>query len=399
MRLRPDLTLWPLNDELVVFSETDQCLIGLNASAALVCRKLQEGTPASKLAQALASEGLAAPEEAERWVRATLDALGSHGMLADRVAATGPSMAVPDDGQRQAEVEVRYMPPYRPFEPVTERRYRLLETCALVRFAHPAQVRLVDAVIGHLATDDCSVPTIIIDIQGKMLPDGYLRNDVYRDGNPVGPARLSKLGPVVKAALWQSAVNAHDFLFYIHAGVVGTPESCILLPAAAGSGKSSLTAALTHRGFRFFSDEVALIDRSTFRVPPVPLAICIKSAGWQLMARYYPEIMAAPTHGRDDGKVVRYITPPAGAAQHPPAPVSHIIFPRHDKDAPTELKPIAQSEALGRLMGECLALRQRLDQNNVGELVRWMAGIDCYALTFSSLDEAAELVAQVTAHE
>ena len=79
--------------------------------------------------------------------------------------------------------------------------------------------------------------------------------------------------------------------------------------------------------------------------------------------------------------------------QQPPAPVSHIVFPRYDKDAPTELKPIARFEALRRLMGECQALRQRLDRENVAELIRWIAGIDCYALTFSSLDEAAELVA------
>jgi hypothetical protein len=198
----------------------------------------------------------------------------------------------------------------------------------------------------------------------------------------------------VKAALWQSAINAHDFLFYVHAGVVGTGETCVLLPAAAGSGKSSLTAALTHRGFRYFSDEVALIEPQTFLVPPMPLAFCVKSTGWDVIARYYPEIRALISHERMDGKVVRYIPPPAAAIQQMRAPVSHIIFPRYDKDGTTELKPIARSEALRRLMDECLALHQRLDQDNVGELVRWIAGIDCYALRFSSLEEAAELVAQ-----
>ena len=41
-----------------------------------------------------------------------------------------------------------------------------------------------------------------------------------------------------------------------------------LLPAAAGSGKSSLTAALVHSGLGYYSDEVALIEPGTFLVCP-----------------------------------------------------------------------------------------------------------------------------------
>jgi hypothetical protein len=43
-------------------------------------------------------------------------------------------------------------------------------------------------------------------------------------------------------------------------------------------------------------------------------------------------------------------------------------------------------------MDQCVALRLCLDQDMVRELVRWIAGIDCYALTFSSLEEAVALV-------
>jgi hypothetical protein len=168
------------------------------------------------------------------------------------------------------------------------------------------------------------------------------------------------------------------------------------LPAAAGSGKSSLTAALVHRGFRYFSDEVALIEPFTFHVSPMPLALCVKSTGWDLMARYYPEILSLPVHVRCDGKVLHYIPPPADAAEQIPMPVRHIIFPRYEQDAPTRLARVKRSEALGRLMGECLALRQRLDHENVRQLVGWIAGTECYELTFSSLETAAQLVMEAT---
>ncbi len=280
---------------------------------------------------------------------------------------------------------------------MAERSYRLLGTRALIRFGHRAQVRLVDSVIGHLAQDSPAGPVTVIDISATKLENGHLRSDVYRDGMPVDQApKLSMLGPIVKATFWQAAINAHDFLFYIHAGVVGTGEGCILLPAAAGSGKSSLTVAMVHRGFRYFSDEVALIEPATFLVPPMPLAMCVKDTGWDLMERYYPAIASLPVHRRGDGKVVHYIPPPAGAAEQTALPVSHIIFPRYAADAPTRLVPVERYDALGQLMGECLAMRQRLDRQNVSDLVRWIAGVACYDVTFSSLETAVDLVVDAT---
>jgi hypothetical protein len=128
----------------------------------------------------------------------------------------------------------------------------------------------------------------------------------------------------------------------------------------------------------------------------MPLAMCIKSTGWDLMAHYYPGILSLPVHVRSDEKVLRYIPPPADSLEQVPMPVGHIIFPRYEQAAPNRLARVKRSEALGRLMNECLALRQRLDQENVRQLVRWIAGVECYELAFSSLEAAAQLVAEAT---
>ena len=392
MKLRPGLTLFELEQDVIVFSEAAQCLVALNASAAFVFRALQEDMPHAKLVQALVSEGLATAQDAAHWVDTTLAALSSHGMLADGHAPAPSRQSTEDDGyaaRRLAEI-----PPYAPFVAATERRYRLLDTCALMRFAMVEQAERVDAVLGHLAAEHDAEPTMILDIHGLNLQRrGPVRSYIYRDRAPFEfTTGLHRLAPAVKQALWQSAISAHDFQFYFHAGVVGLGQSCVLLPAAAGSGKSSVTAALTHRGFKYFSDEVALIERGTFLVPPVPLAICVKRPGWDLIARYFPEIQSAMTHQRMDRKIVRYVPPPAGAIQHDSALVSHIIFPRYDENGTTKLEPVTRSEAMRRLMDECLARRQ-LDRASVRELIRWIEGIKCFALNFSSLDQAAELVA------
>jgi hypothetical protein len=385
--LRSDLSFFPLDDGLVAFSEAKQSLVGLNATAAFIARKLEQGTHPSQLAQSLVEERNAALQDAEAWARDTLQAFGAQGLLQDSAAPAPASLpaeepAVPD------------MPPYEPFEPVVEACYRLLNTTTLIRYFHRAQMRMVDCVIGHLKIAGPQTPDVVIDISGKIWDDGnQLTSYVYCDRKSEGLAyRLSNLGPVVKSAVWIASVNAHDFLLDLHAGVVGKDGRCILLPAAAGSGKSSLTAALTHSGLGYYSDEVALVERGTFLVPPVPLAVCVKSTGWELMSRYYPQVAKMPTHRRADRKEVRYVPPPPGSLLQKPARVSHIFFPLYTAGQPTRLTPVTRSDALARLMDQCLAFRMQLTPEGIGKLIEWITTVDCYALDFSSLDEAVALV-------
>jgi len=389
--LRSDLAFVPLDDELVVFCEASQSLIGLNPTAALIVGRLRDGMPPQDLAAAIAMETGAAPGDAASWVAETLEALRSQGVMA---GDTSPQRSIPSEQEQNLPDGKSNIPPLESFVPQAEGYYRLLGACALIRYAYPAQMRMVDFVIGHLKVNGPAEPTLVIEIPGRLWDNGrQVASYVYCDGKPEDLAkRLSHLGPIVKSALWIAAVNAHDFLLDLHAGVVGRGGRCILLPAAAGSGKSSLTAALTHSGLDYYSDEVALVERGEFRVPPVPLAVCVKSTGWELMARYYPHIAELPIHRRADQKQVRYVPPPQSALAGKPAKVSHIFFPQYSKDQPTTLKRVTRSDALARLMEECLAFRLRLDLAGVKDLVNWIAGIDCYALTFSSLDEAVAAV-------
>lgn len=397
MRLRSDLAFLPLDDEVVIFSEETQSLVGLNASAAYIAQQVNAGTPTASIARELAKNGTASAEEAETWIATTLDALRSLGMAADG----GPREAnVPAETQAQQEQRARRiatMPPCVPVAAVAERRYRLLHTVALMRFAMAGQAEAVDAALGHLAVDDSAAPTVLVEVSAEILGNrGSVRSYIYCDEKPVQfTTGLHRLAPAVKILLWERAIDRYDYLFYIHAGAVGRgDDNCVLLPAAAGSGKSSLTAALVHRGYRYLSDEVALIEPATFRVPPVPLALCVKSTGWNLMSRYYPEFEKLMIHQRMDIKQVRYIPPAPDTIQQSAAQVSHIVFPRYDKYTATEIRPMPRSAALRRMMSECWACGH-LNRTNVKELIRWIAKIECYELPFSSLEDAADLVEQI----
>ena len=384
--LRSDLVLLPLDDDVVAFSEAAQSLIGLNTGAAAIVDALRAGKPASEILSSLTSQGAAGPKQAQDWLNGVLDVLDASGFMADRPLPSRP-------GEDKGPTPPADMPAYEPVKAVVEQRYRLLGTCALIRFSDRSQARMANSVIGHLTADDDIEPTLVMEIGGTIYREHQIRSYVYCDGEAAGyAARLSGLGPVVKGIMWRYSINAHRFLFYIHAGVIGARGGCVLFPAAPGSGKSSLTAAMISKGFRYFSDEVALVETTEFDIRPMPLAFCAKRSGWDVMGRYFPEILQAPTHRRVDGKDVRYVAPPANLVQRTPARVSHIIFPQYTADAETQLAPIPRVEALRRLMDECLALRTRLNLETVQRLLDTLSGIDCYTLTFSSLDRAAELV-------
>src|SRR5262249_45829280 len=151
----------PLDEDTVVFSEAAQRLVGLNASAEFVFRKFQDGASDSDIADCLVAQGLASSKDAAHWVSATRDALGLHGLLADEPTGIATAQLVPDADLLDERLAA-LMPPFTPFEVVAERRYRLLDTVALIRFSRMRQVAWVDSVIGHLTTDDETRPTMTL---------------------------------------------------------------------------------------------------------------------------------------------------------------------------------------------------------------------------------------------
>ena len=66
-------------------------------------------------------------------------------------------------------------------------------------------------------------------------------------------------------------------LYFVHSAVIEFEGNAILLIGESGTGKSTLTWALLHHGFRYLSDELAPLDLKTMQVHPFPHAICLKN--------------------------------------------------------------------------------------------------------------------------
>jgi hypothetical protein len=188
-------------------------------------------------------------------------------------------------------------------------------------------------------------------------------------------------------------------LISIHAAVAAFDKGCVLLPACAGSGKTTLIAGLIRAGATYFSDELALLDAETLAVRPAPLALTIKDGSLDVLRSAYAEIDALTPHLREDRVRVRYLRPPTASLPvgEDSRPVRWIVFPRYDSTALTTLRPLSRTEGLKRLLAESVLTPDRLDRRGAQALVRWMRSVECYELPMSSWHEAVGLVTKLAA--
>ncbi len=174
-----------------------------------------------------------------------------------------------------------------------------------------------------------------------------------------------------------------DFLL-VHAGAVRTPSGKgMLLPAEAGSGKSTLTLGLVRAGFGYLSDEAAVIDPVTRMLHPFPKAITLKSGSFGLF----------PEHARQKNNPAvwaeRHILPedirPNAVARE--CPIGFVVSPRFEAGGELKLERVSRATAVTELW------RHGFNTPLYGKrapllLASALEQARCFRLTFDDLDEA-----------
>jgi hypothetical protein len=270
------------------------------------------------------------------------------------------------------------------------RYYRLLTTTFAVYFSSAAEEAQVHPALAHLEVNPARSDVVL---EVLNTEDGYVLVDGIA---PFAFCRnLERITPRLKTQLLQTAVQRHSYLLEIHAGVISNGEKCLLLPAAPGSGKTTLTAGLAAAGFQYFSDEIAILEEPDLEVRPVPISLSIKSGALECLTPLFPQLRESAKHTREDVETVTYLNPPEASLSYGPnstCPVGWIVFPQYSEGGTTELRAMGKAEALTRLMKEVLAVGTSLDKRLVRKLVLWIQGVECYELPNSSLSDAIQLI-------
>ena len=192
------------------------------------------------------------------------------------------------------------------------------------------------------------------------------------------------------------AMRSHCFLM-LHAAVLEKNGLAILLPAAPGYGKSTLCAALAHRGWRLLSDEFGLVRPGSTDFVPVPRPIALKNESIEVFREFVPDAFVGPPILNTRKGTVAHVKPPTDSIirQSETAAARWIVFPRWQKDAGLTFESLSKPE--GFMMVAMNAFNYELlgeaGFKTVSDIV---SNSGCYRLLYSDLDEAIHCLDQLS---
>lgn len=203
------------------------------------------------------------------------------------------------------------------------------------------------------------------------------------------PLPAAQAFPMMEWGLnWCVAAHAHQYLV-IHAAVVEKEGKAIALPAPPGSGKSTLCAALVHRGWRLLSDELALLDPVTGLVYGMARPINLKNRSIDIVRSFAPDaVMTAPVPDTAKGTVA-LVRPPAASVARvaEPARIHAIVLPRYTPDGAARMERCSKADTF------MLVAEQSFNYDIHGiagfqSVVRLLDNSRCLAFSYGDLDDA-----------
>ena len=211
----------------------------------------------------------------------------------------------------------------------------------------------------------------------------------YDGASPFEPLPLSHALPLLEWSMnWCISTQAHQYLM-LHAAVLAREGRALLLPAPPGSGKSTLCAALMHRGWQLLSDEVALIAPDSLAIQPLCRPVSLKNESIALISAFEPaSVFSEVTRETSKGSVAHLQVPAAQLARiGEPALPAWIVFPRYSHGAAAALTPRSRPDTLLELGRNAFnyTLLGRVGFATLSDLVTASA---CYRFEYSQLDDA-----------
>lgn len=212
----------------------------------------------------------------------------------------------------------------------------------------------------------------------------------YFDGRAAfKPLRLAQAYPMLEWGLnWCIAAHAHQFLI-MHAAVVERDGWAAILPAPPGAGKSTLCAGLVSRGWRLFSDELALYDMRTRRLQPLSRPLNLKNESIGVIHRFQPAAeMTAPVPHTAKGTVA-LMAPPAPSVQRlgESAMPAWIVFPRYEAGAPAQFRACSKARAAWMLAEQSFNYDIH-GRTGFEALTQMVDGCDCCEFSYGDLEAA-----------
>ena len=191
------------------------------------------------------------------------------------------------------------------------------------------------------------------------------------------------------------ALRYHCFLM-LHAAVVDRNGFALVLPAAPGSGKTTLSAALAHRGWRLLSDEFGIVRPGTIELLPLPRLMPLKNESIGVLQAFAPQAELGPLILGTRKGDIRHLRPPAAsiARAQESATIRWIVFPRWARDAAYSLQSLTRADGFMRVATNAFNY-EMLGAAGFNTVRALVDASECQQLDYADLNEAvAALTAQ-----
>ena len=192
------------------------------------------------------------------------------------------------------------------------------------------------------------------------------------------------------------ALRSHCFMM-LHAATLARGNHALVLPAAPGSGKTTLCAGLVHRGWRLLSDEFGLVRPGSRTMLPVPRPMAIKNESIKVLQEFEPEAWIGPATAGTRKGTVAHVRPPAESIhqQDVVAEPRWIVFPQWRKGARLVLEPLRKADAFMLLATNAFNY-ELLGEAAFTTTQSIIDRADCYRLEYSDLGEAVASIDELT---
>jgi HprK-related kinase A len=208
---------------------------------------------------------------------------------------------------------------------------------------------------------------------------------------PFNPFPLRLAFPLLEWGMnWCIANYANQFML-IHSAVLERDGTAILLIAPPGSGKSTLAAALSFRGWRLFSDELALVRPADGHLIPLPRPIGLKNESIEIIRKFAPEAYVSDIWPDSHKGAIAHVRPPQNCVDrcHESSVPSSILFISYSPDAEIRINPWSKSQAFLRV-AESSFNYSLLGKIGFETMARLIDLCNCYEFIYSDLDDAVK---------
>lgn len=241
----------------------------------------------------------------------------------------------------------------------------------------------------HVGVNTAADTATLLEVQADTEGGGY---QLRIDGELASVANCLADLPVVLMQLAQRyLIVAETRQAMFHAALLTCNDLGVLLPAVAGSGKTTLSSWLLGQGYGFYSDELAAVSENglsdglsrPLNIKPGSFALA-ESFDWLIEARQAARVSCG------------VMLLPWARNPQPRVPLRVIVSPKFVPDSPLKVEALTPGSCAMVLMGSLLNARN-LPKHGL-TLARTLASkLPGYRITYSRLEDASYWLANTLA--